>query len=86
MDQELIDDDFGGELMYGRGFSTIIFEGANENPQKIADKIFPNVTNMYQMFYYQNQPDIFQIICYDFFVQFKRKVLKTWQNDLKTKS
>ena len=46
MDQELIDDDFGGELMYGRGFSTIIFEGANENPQKIADEILLEVENL----------------------------------------
>ena len=46
MDKELIDDDFGGELMYGRGFSTIIFEGANENPQKIADEILLEVDRL----------------------------------------
>ena len=48
MDSELIDDDFGGELMYGRGFSTIIFEGANEHPQKIADAILEEIEALKQ--------------------------------------
>lgn len=43
MDNELIDDDFGGELMYGRGYSTVIFEGAGENPQLIRDEIMKEI-------------------------------------------
>lgn len=48
MDSELIDDDFGGELMYGRGFSTIIFEGACETPKKVIDEILNEIEKIKQ--------------------------------------
>lgn len=39
MQKEMIDSDFGGEFMYGRGFATIIFEGAYKNPKEIKNAI-----------------------------------------------
>lgn len=48
MEQELIDDDFDGDFMYGRGYATVIFEGSNENPRAVADEIFKEIENLKQ--------------------------------------
>ncbi len=46
MDKELIDDDFGGEMMYGRGYNSVIIEGASETPDLIAEEIFAEIDRL----------------------------------------
>lgn len=54
LDAELIDDDFGAELLYGRGFSSIVFEGASEKPQKVCEEIFNEIENLKQQGFDEN--------------------------------
>jgi len=48
LEKELIDDSFEGDMMYGRGYTTVVIEGSGFDPDTVKDEIFAELENIKQ--------------------------------------